>query len=62
MVSKNCCIFVIGKETNRDMEKKIVKIRYRATNNIRTFVDAIKMCIDNPHGLSEDDSYIWDIE
>ena len=44
------------------MEKKIVKMKYIATNNIRTLVDAIKMCIDNPQGLTEDDSYIWDIE
>jgi hypothetical protein len=44
------------------MEKKIVKMKYRATDNIRTLIDAIKMCIDNPQGLTEDDCYIWEIE
>lgn len=44
------------------MEKKVVRIKYKATNNIRTLVDAIKMCIDNPQGLTEYDYYIWDIE
>ena len=37
-------------------------MKYKATNNIRTLVDAIKMCIENPEGLTEDDKYIWDVE
>lgn len=30
------------------MEKRKIRMKYKATNNIRTLVDAIKMCIDNP--------------
>ena len=37
-------------------------MKYRATDNIRTLVDAIKLCIDNPQGLTGDDCYILDIE
>lgn len=44
------------------MGKTVIRMKYKATDNIRTLVDAIKMCIDNPQGLTEDDSYIWDIE
>lgn len=37
-------------------------MKYKATKNIRTLVDAIEMCIDNPQGLIEDDSKIWNME
>lgn len=44
------------------MGKTVIKMKYKSTDNLQTLVDAIKMCIDNPYRLTENDCYIWIIE